>query len=324
MNTISIVITCYNGFRYMDRCLSALESQGVTPDEIIIVDDASTDDSFANLEKYRADSTLNIKLFRNETNAGPGVSRKVGIENATMEYVAFCDCDDWYETNFLEKIKEKIAAEHADLYLFDNYTAYDDGTRVKENVTEHLLSASKKELIALYSMSLCRLVVRRNVLAEIEHSELYYSEDMVVAIQAIHTAEKISVLKEAYYNYYLRRDSASNKPSPKVFQSFIKAYEIVSRKVGEQYRDELEFLGIKNLCYGATLNGFKTGIPKRDIKNMLNAFEESYANWMGNKYRHSLGRIKNCYLFLIHKRWLAGAKMMARLHMLAVSLKKKK
>ena len=322
MSTLSIIITCYNGWKYMNNCLCSLENQTVIPDEIIIVDDCSLDDSFEQLEKYIATSKLNIKLIKNEKNSGPGVSREIGLKNATKEYIAFCDCDDWYEEDFISDIKRRISQEPTDIYIFDNYTAYDDGRKSIAHSTKWLLSAGKNEIIGLYSMSLWRFAFRKAVLCGIEHSDLYYAEDAVVALQAISKAETITIIDKPYYNYLYREGSASDKPSPKVYKSFEKAFDIIYSKIGTQYPLENEFIGVKMICYGATLNAFKAHIAKCEIKRFIEDFEIKYPEWQKNNYISTLGKIKRVYLFFIKKKMLFLAKIMGLLHSKIIRLRR--
>lgn len=306
----------------MENCLNSLENQTVIPEEVIIVDDCSTDNSLNELKKYQDLSKLNIKIIANEKNSGPGVSRKNGLEYAKSNYVAFCDCDDWYEKNFVEEIKAKIAESVSDVYIFDNFIAYEDGRRIVEHTTEWLLDTSKQEIIGLYSMSLSRFVFCKSILDGVEHSDLYYAEDAVVALQAIAKAEKITVIDKPYYNYLYRESSASNKPSPKVYKSFEKAFDIIHKKIGEQYPLENEFIGIKMICYGATLNAFKAHITKSEIKRILVDFEVKYPKWKKNKYISKLGKIKRVYLFFIKKKMLFPAKLMGLLHSKIIRLRR--
>ncbi|NLE62912.1 MAG: glycosyltransferase family 2 protein, partial [Bacteroidales bacterium] len=51
---ISVIITCYNGFRYMNRCWDALEHQTYRKFKVIVVDDCSTDDTLYQLYNYQS------------------------------------------------------------------------------------------------------------------------------------------------------------------------------------------------------------------------------------------------------------------------------
>ena len=98
---ISIIIPCYNGYRYMSKCLGSLESKHT---KILrwSYDDCSTDDSFDQLATYFSHSKLKSVLIKNNKNVGPGESRNRAIDASTGNYLMFCDCDDWYEENALK------------------------------------------------------------------------------------------------------------------------------------------------------------------------------------------------------------------------------
>ena len=85
----SIVIPCYNSWRYMERGLHFLEKQTFIDFEVIFVDDCSTDDTYCQLEKYQQQSILSIRIIRNIKNSGPGESRNYGIKMAKGDYIAF-------------------------------------------------------------------------------------------------------------------------------------------------------------------------------------------------------------------------------------------
>ena len=136
MPEISVLIPCYNGFKYMERCLLSLESQSYNNFEVIIVDDCSADDSFEQLVKYKEKSDLNINIIKNIENVGPGESRNTGIKNACGKWISFCDCDDWYEPDFLKEMIQKAINEQADLVMCDYYYVYDKNKKIQSGVTD--------------------------------------------------------------------------------------------------------------------------------------------------------------------------------------------
>ncbi len=81
---ISIIIPVFNGAKYLDECLSSIFGENI---EIIIVNDASTDNSEQIAKKY-TDKVINIE------HSGPVIARNVGIKNATGDYLMFMDADD--------------------------------------------------------------------------------------------------------------------------------------------------------------------------------------------------------------------------------------
>jgi GT2 family glycosyltransferase len=98
MSEISVVIPNYNNAPRLERCISALlKNQGIK--EIIVVDDASTDDSIEVLQKYP-----NIRLLQNKNNLGPVKSRNLGAAIASGKYLFFMDSDAELEPAYLETL----------------------------------------------------------------------------------------------------------------------------------------------------------------------------------------------------------------------------
>ena len=103
--SVSVIVPVFNSSTTILRALDSIFIQTTQPQEIIIVDDASTDDSCAVIEKYIEDRPT-IKLLRFAANRGPSAARNAGWSVASGDYVAFLDADDaWHrkklETQFL-------------------------------------------------------------------------------------------------------------------------------------------------------------------------------------------------------------------------------
>ena len=99
---VSIVVAMYNSASFIEKTIECLVSQTYSPVEIILVDDGSTDGTFALVEAL-ARSTKSIRCYRKE-NGGVASARNYGIQRATGSYVAFCDHDDWWT-------REKLARQ---------------------------------------------------------------------------------------------------------------------------------------------------------------------------------------------------------------------
>ena len=100
MTRTSVVIPLYNKAPHIKRAIQSALSQTVLPDEIIVIDDESTDGG-GDIVKNMA-NTL-IKLIR-QKNRGEGGARNRGIGEATGDLIAFLDADDAWEPRFLETI----------------------------------------------------------------------------------------------------------------------------------------------------------------------------------------------------------------------------
>jgi teichuronic acid biosynthesis glycosyltransferase TuaG len=105
---ISVVIALYNSDKYIHKTITSVLSQTYTNIELIIVDDASTDDSVSVVNEFiKADSRVNL-ISLNENSGGPAKPRNIGIDNAKGDFVAFLDSDDLWKKNKLDFQIKKI------------------------------------------------------------------------------------------------------------------------------------------------------------------------------------------------------------------------
>ena len=102
MDQISVVIPLYNKAPYIARALNSVLAQERLPEEIIVVDDGSTDGG-GDLVKQFKDPL--IRLIRQE-NQGVSAARNRGISLAKGELIAFLDADDTWQPGFLKVISE--------------------------------------------------------------------------------------------------------------------------------------------------------------------------------------------------------------------------
>lgn len=97
---ISVVIPSYNRGEMIAVTLDAILGQSRKPDEIIVVDDGSTDNTVEFVGEKYGDA---VRLIRQE-NGGPESARKHGIEAATGDWIALCDSDDIWLLDHLERL----------------------------------------------------------------------------------------------------------------------------------------------------------------------------------------------------------------------------
>ncbi|MBN1816723.1 MAG: glycosyltransferase family 2 protein [Sedimentisphaerales bacterium] len=109
MKTLSVVIPAYNAGRYLPRAIDSVLAQVRQADEILVVDDGSTDNTHEVVAPYRD----RIRYIRQD-NAGASVARNTGIREATGDWIAFLDADDELLPNHLQLLSA-LAARHPDL-----------------------------------------------------------------------------------------------------------------------------------------------------------------------------------------------------------------
>jgi glycosyltransferase involved in cell wall biosynthesis len=102
-DTISVIIPLYNRRAEIGRAIASALRQSHAPHEIVVVDDASRDDS---AEAVAALGDQRIRLLRHERNRGASAARNTGIAAATGEWIALLDSDDEWEP---EKLARQLA-----------------------------------------------------------------------------------------------------------------------------------------------------------------------------------------------------------------------
>jgi glycosyltransferase involved in cell wall biosynthesis len=107
--TISVIIAAYNAEGTLAETLASVLSQTLLPDEIIVVDDGSTDHT----AKVAAAASNSIRVI-GQTNRGPAAALNMGVKLATGDLLSFIDADDLWERDKLA-IQTRALAEQIEL-----------------------------------------------------------------------------------------------------------------------------------------------------------------------------------------------------------------
>lgn len=94
---ISVIIPCYNYGKYLHDAYESISNQTHSDWEIIFIDDGSTDDTYSIMSDLLLKDPR-IKLIRHE-NQGVSISRKIGLDYASGDYIQFLDADDLIDSN---------------------------------------------------------------------------------------------------------------------------------------------------------------------------------------------------------------------------------
>lgn len=113
--TISVVIPAYNSGGTIQQAVASARAQTRPPREIIVVDDASTDDT---LEKLDAIAGPDLVVLRSRSNRGGGAARNRGIQAARGDLVAFLDADDLWAPSKLEIQTARLQPGGGDAFCY--------------------------------------------------------------------------------------------------------------------------------------------------------------------------------------------------------------
>ena len=247
MPKVSVIIPVYNTEKYLRKCLDSVCAQTLEDIEIICVNDCSPDASLEILKEY-ASKDNRIRIIDFKENKGVSVARNIGIDNATGEYIAFMDSDDWIELDFYEKLYGKsvhstldIVKGQLDEFIIETSKFHHDVLNINENIQKtnnklyfctHFTSAIyKSSIIKLNNLKFCQ--------------KLKNGEDGIFLLDTILCANKICIENDVTY-YYCRHDDSANAQilNDTRFKDLLSSYEIIFNKLNniEEYSTGLDFI----------------------------------------------------------------------------------
>jgi glycosyltransferase involved in cell wall biosynthesis len=159
MPTVSAVIPTYNRARHVVEAIDSVLAQSRPPDEIIVIDDGSTDDTAERLKKYG----LGIRYVRQE-NRGPSAARNRGMKEAQGDFVAFLDSDDLWVSGKTEMQLNFFASNpHID-FVFGNMVSFSEeidgeSLEIKDPAIEDYLVAHQLNLERFFELLIVQNVV---------------------------------------------------------------------------------------------------------------------------------------------------------------------
>ncbi len=300
---VAVIIPCYNCSRWITRCLAALQRQTLRGVEVICVDDCSSDQTVAAIEQFAEENKFPVTLLKNEHNMGPAASRNRAVRACRAPWVSFCDADDWYEDTYLEEMLHAVLSSGADIAMCEYKKVFESG---QKSVEVHYLralpeQASHEEMLVYSKAALWLLMVKRELLLSAEIPDLRNGEDVAYIPIMEARAGKITTVHKALYNYFINVGSASRRVSDKIYTSLLQAFEYIEANWGDSSSAALEYLGVRIVLYGVTLNAFKAGEPSKRIRGIVSQFTSKYPNWSKNAYLHCLSRPQK-----LHLRFLSG------------------
>lgn len=224
-NNFSIIIPVYNTERYLRQCIESVINQIDEKDEVILIDDGSTDNSSEIYKAYLLNNQ--VKLIKKE-NSGLSDSRNIGVGIATKDYVLFLDSDDFLEENCIKELKQHISMHCKNVYI-TSLTNYVKGSKspifIKAKTAEEFV-ASKHEKTPTQ-----RYIVKRNYLKTLGlqfpvgrlHEDVYWCNILCDSV----TNDDTEIINVSWYNY--RRDSEGSIMSNQGFKHIKDTFEIVDQ-----------------------------------------------------------------------------------------------
>ena len=269
---VSIALCTYNGAEYLSLQLDTLVNQTYSPIEIVVVDDCSTDNTYAILTAYAA-KYPQFKLYRNEQNLGFVKNFERAVKLCTGELIALCDQDDiWHP----EKIALQVEAIKDNVFVYhDSDFIHEDGTSMNRKISDLMnFYRGGDPLVFLFfnCVSGHAILMKRNLIDEALPLKEGYFHDWWLAYVATNIGT-IDYIPQSLVSYRQHDKSDTNMLGL--------SRETDNYKFASAYKVERQYKWLK----------FCADYPKNKTPGIVNNFFFAYAKLLNNYVVFELSRL---------------------------------
>lgn len=268
---ISIIIPVYNTMDYLDRCVNSCLKQTMDEIEIILVDDASTDNSKLVMRKYEKDNPDKVRCIYLEKNIRQGGARNRALKLATGEYVTFLDSDDALDYLFCEKLYNRAVSTGSKVVYADMKIVKVNGEALYHTRFPETLCGDVKSqignLILLQYIGPVACLVKREIFGDERtfFPENTFCEDVANTKTWLLLSNKIEKVYGTYYINFKNETSTETVLKKEFRDDAFKCVRILY--------DRLSSLGyFEN--YKSHIKAFCARYIVSNTKNLLRNFEE--------------------------------------------------
>ncbi len=290
---VSVIIPVYNNAKTIDKCLASLFKQTLKALEIIVINDASTDNSLEILKRYEA----KIILINNRKNYGPAEARNRGLAIAKGKYIGFVDADDYVEEDMYKIMSDAISSD-IDLVCCSRYNIKKG---IKKEIKNEEQTDNPKDFSRTSSYVWDKLF-KKSIIDKYHltfPTSYHYSEDFAFLMKYKYYARKMKILPIPLYNYLYDSDNSITNSHSRYILDIIAVLEdtINFFKREEQftaYYDELLILSMQ--FYLRRIREFKRyhnfSLKRRFVWQFLNYFKKYFPDYKAKLNSYNTPKIK--------------------------------
>lgn len=224
---VSVIVPIYNVGKYVKKCIDSIINQSYENIEIILVDDGSDDGSNSIVDEYGL-TDHRIKVVHKE-NGGLVSARKAGLLEATGEYIAYVDGDDWIDDSHIENMVEDAECEDADIVItgckyykengeitkvFNSIPSgiYDKGM-IENFIVPHMLNLNAGSFSFGLMPYLWNKLIRRELLIQHQSKvpdDISTGEDVMCSYPCVIHAKRLLITSQNTYCYRVLSNSMSH------------------------------------------------------------------------------------------------------------------
>jgi glycosyltransferase involved in cell wall biosynthesis len=305
---VSIIVPVYNTAALLPKCIDSLINQTLQDIEIILINDASIDNSMEILHKYAQQYQNKIHVIDSKINQRQGGARNLGIEYAKGEYIGFVDSDDWVNKEMYNLLYNKAIEEDCDICYCYRQQVTEKGKISKDSAsyflpTGKITSKNRRKMLINHVTFVQRYIYKRDVF--ITHNIRFPAhvryEDMMIDPLILLYANNITSVKKALFNYYIHPGSTMTEVNNTKYLDKIKVCKLIieeykQRGYYQQYYNEINYLFFRKGYIHATLNYIiNTSCLQKEIITQI----IQQLLLINKDYRKNPYYTKNFYFFIL-------------------------
>lgn len=286
---ISIIVPVYNAARYLEKCVYSLLNQTYTNFELLLINDGSQDNSFDLCCKFeKEDHRIHVHT---QHNGGASSARNKGLQLVQGKYIVFVDSDDSVSETYIENLYLAAIFGNFDIVQCQLTTT----SQIKKKIpsipfnTSDVMEITKAKALngRMYKVSIWGKIYAAHVFDDFRFQEGIIYEDDASYYQLVDRAEKIAVLNEILYCYYLSENSVMRNSDKNFSTEFVGIYEDRIRYFLKK-NDECLLDGSRSRFCLVLLCKISKALVKGsnadDINWLLTLFRQNYLKVKKSKY----------------------------------------
>ena len=257
MYKLSIIIPVHNTQQYLKRCIDSIILGQEFPIEIIVVDNKSNENYESIIKEYDC-----VKLINLDENLGPGGARNIGFTNSNSEYIAFCDSDDWVDSNFYTDIIKMLDSSGADIGIggIKRSFPYNSNDRIvkcrfdkkyllNSDIFFRIMTEEYDTGLMIPSSSVNR-IYRKSFLVnnEILFQEKTFYEDLLFSVKVGLSLKKAICVPNTYYHHFKRVGSITQSFNQKHIDNFKEIFLNIRKYMVQKQVFEKYMIGYYKFC----------------------------------------------------------------------------
>lgn len=215
---VTAIVPVYNVESYLERCINSLLNQTVNFDEIILIDDGSSDSSGEICDEL-ACSHSTVRVIHQD-NAGLGAARNRGIREVHSDYVTFIDSDDWITPDYVETMLDIATSTNAEIVSCSMARAKTNdefSQSIKHSDCRETYSASEyMDIMLRYKGNrcvhyACAKLFSIDILDSHHFPEGIYNEDVEAFFKSLLRANAVAETSKTMYCYFYNENSITGE-----------------------------------------------------------------------------------------------------------------